>query len=348
MPTVLRLITASFDQVIAAGDRPHHNRHGRFSGGNRYYEVSRLHLAPPLDDSEDQQHDSQLSAPPNGASAVQDTSAGRSGRAHHGVHPEALPSALSECYTTTVMGTAVLDESSMPLEEEATLFEMVTPKSSPLLKSHVKERFEAALEEAVEQRRQEAVGFDQTKHYGGSDGGSSVDAPSESKSRNALTTLNLHDSRGCSLHGSSLKHRHRRHHVLSDGGYFIFTDRYLSAHPDSLVAAVTSELHLAAEGENSPFLHPATGPDAGKQRLQEVRNYIREAEREYRPLFRRRASSIVYGRGRYMPKSSPDLESSVDDYAAPITEGSGKLEPEIKKKAPLSKLRGIFASPLFS
>lgn len=295
-----------------------------------------------------QQHGSHTSTSPHGSSDPSESSARASanGSARRSAYPEALPSALSKRYTGPVAGTAVLDESVMPLEDAAVLFEMVTPESTPLLKSHVKERFETAIAEAVERRRQERQQQQQQQQSSFSGDSNAAESPSEpTVENNTSSFFKIDESVTGSTASASASHSHRRRHILNDGGYVLFTDSYLSAHPNSVVTGVTSELQLAGGSDISPFHHHIEGSDAEKQRLQEVKDYIREVEHEYRPLFRRRTSAMVYGRGQYMHTGSPDFSSNEVYYATPMDDTQAKGEPEIKKSS--NKLRKVFSNPLF-
>lgn len=333
MPHLFRHSNHS-EEAETEGNHHHHRPHNIFS---RDTFVSHSH------------HDSHTSTSPHGSSSNPgETASARAAASRRANYPEALPSALSKRYTGPVVGTAVLDENVMPLEDAAVLFEMVTPESTPLLKSHVKERFEAAIDEALEARRQERQ---QQRQQPSSDSSDSpvAESPSEPAMRNnTFSFFKIDESAAASIAASSSATgpHHRRRHILNDGGYVVFTDSYLSAHPNSVVTGVTSELQLAANNDISAFHHPANGPDAEKQRLQEVKDYIREVEHEYRPLFRRRTSAMVYGRGQYLHTGSPEFSCNEVYYATPIDQGPAKVEPEIKKSSN-NKLRKVFSSPLF-
>lgn len=364
MPNIFRLVTSSSaDLANAENDHrsgQHHHRHGLFSS-HRHHDSDSPNTASPTrqhrSHSNGNHHGSSSStsmhpSSDHGDASMANNSVGaHSGGARHAAYPEALPSALSKRFTGPVVGTAVLDESMMPLEDAAILFEMVTPESTPLLKSRVKERFEAAINEVVEQRRQEArerAQQEQEQKQQHGDNSSSDAAPSPLQvHNNTFSYFKIEESLASAGQPKSNVSHHRRRHVLEDGGYFVFTDSYLSAHPYSVVTGVTSELQLSAADDLSPFHHRATGPDAEKQRLQEVKDYIREVEHEYRPLFRRRTSAMVYGRSQYMRTSSPDLTSSDVYYATPISDEAGKVEADTQTgKKTLSKLHKAFSSPL--
>jgi hypothetical protein len=364
MPNFFRLVTnsntdlasAEYDHHHNSGDGSnHHHRHGLFSG-HRHHGSSRPSGISSSVEQHQHHHGSHNDSSPRGSSTHNEAE-NRSGSAQRPAYPEALPSALGQRYTGPVQGTAVLDESVMPLEDAAVLFEMVTPESTPLLKSHVKERFESAIEEAIAHRRQEArerARQEQLQEQeqqvaqqkSASRNNESADGAADSHHvRNNTFSFFKIDNSVTSASQTSSAHRRRRH-VLTEGGYVVFTDSYLSAHPNSVVTGVTSELQLAAPDDVSPFHHPATGPDADKKRLQEVKDYIRDVEYEYRPLFRRRTSAMVYGRGHYLRTSSPDLMNGDVYYATSISDGGDKLEREIKKEKGGSKLRKVFSSPL--
>ncbi|KPA74384.1 hypothetical protein ABB37_09092 [Leptomonas pyrrhocoris] len=332
MPNLLRLVTSTSSYLAGAEAQQQQNQHhhfGLFSGHHRHHASASPIGTYPSDNNHSQRHSSQGTASPPVSSAPGDAtnsaSHSHTGSARHAAYPEALPSALSARFTGPALGTAVMDESMIPLEDAAILFEMVTPESTPLLQSRVKERFEAAIDEVVERRRQaacERARREQQPGISSNDEGNSEAVSVEPQGGNDTFGFFTIDSSVASPARSANTAPHqRRRRVVGEGGYFVFTDSYLSAYPNSVVTGVTSELQLtAAPGDISPFHHRATGPGSEKQHLQEVKDYIREAEHEYRPLFRRRTSAKVYGRGQYLRSSPPDLASNEVYYAASLSD----------------------------
>ncbi|KAK7195325.1 hypothetical protein NESM_000458700 [Novymonas esmeraldas] len=284
----------------------------------------------------DHSHQSHTASPQNNSARTAPQAGNRPNE-----YPVALPSALEKKFTGPVEGTAVLDDRTMPLDEAAAIFEMVTPENTPLLKTHVKERFEAAAEEEMEQHRHEQE-HAESSNTSSSENVMGTSAPTAPRT-NTFDYFPTPDVSFASFHSTKTHHRRK---VLADGGYVIFSDAYLSAHPMSCITGVTNELHMAALNNATGPHPPCTGPDAEKRRLQEVKDYIKEVEHEYRPLFRRRRSGAVYGHAQYFqPGDIVDSGSHFDPvfYATPMA-ATAKAEPAHPPKK-LWGLRRILSSP---
>lgn len=109
--------------------------------------------------------------------------------------------------------------------------------------------------------------------------------------------------------------------VLKEGGYVIFSDEYLQAHPSSTLTSIALEFRLANPVTTpAPPLDPKL--DDKKRKVEHIKQLIREAEGQHRPLFRRRPAELVYGEARYLPRSCEDLEAQSHAAAGDDMDGN--------------------------
>jgi len=112
---------------------------------------------------------------------------------------------------------------------------------------------------------------------------------------------------------------HRR--VLQEGGFVIFSDDYVQSNPCSVLGSLTQEFQLA---NPCPIARPVPDPkaDERKQRLEQIKYYIKEAEGQHRPVFRKKTSDLVYGRSAYCPAEAGEAEEEFDEppvlFASPM------------------------------
>ncbi|KAK7195324.1 hypothetical protein NESM_000458600 [Novymonas esmeraldas] len=292
-------------------------------------------------------------APSSARQTRRNTTGGAAGASPTGQYPDALPSVLEGKFRGPVVGTAVLDEDNIPLDEAAVLFEMVTPENTPLLKTLVKQRFEAAAEEEMEQQRLEEER--EAQEASPSDGAGTQEQRSATAPPGRVNTFDYFPTPDLSFASFHSTKTHHRRKVLADGGYFIFSDAYLSAHPMSCITGVTNELHMAAPESEITSHPPCSGPDAEKRRLQEVKDYIKEVEHEYRPLFRRRRSGAVYGCAQYLQPGATPIPAAVEKGFLPlglpsaaedVLSGDG-TSPRVDTKKRTSTIRELLSNSFF-
>lgn len=84
--------------------------------------------------------------------------------------------------------------------------------------------------------------------------------------------------------------------IVREGGYIVFSNRYIATHPHSHIAALTKTYRLAKPP--APFVIDPDLPEAKRKTMQIVQ-FIDEAVTQSRPLFRLRSAVEVYGEAEY-------------------------------------------------
>lgn len=263
----------------------------------------------------------------------------RNGAAGRPPHPEAAPAGpMTFGLPDVVTGVAVVDRDFS--QSVTRLLEVVTPDGSPLA-SHSAAQWHAAEASTTTTAADAEQIFGQRPTF--LSAGTMTLLPTKRQGTQAASPTTPSPSLPSSTPDEGTGNRtgcesnpRKAREVLDGGCYVLFSDDFVEAHGDTVVASLTEKYRHAvpntAEAREPVFIDPEW--TERQKRLAVLRHYVKQAEQRHRPLFRRRNSFSVYGRADYTAPLERSEEEEVEVEAETASEG----EPsDVPHSAPLER-----------